>query len=89
LRATLQVSEFNEVAPNDKERFRDSVIGQLGSSVPVELRVGDEKIFLSAGGEQNIVAWFDDFGFYALSVRGDYPFPRTMIRKLLSMEILG
>jgi hypothetical protein len=89
LRATLQVSEFNEVAPNERERFRDSVIGQLGTSVPIELRVGEEKLFLAAGGEQNIYAWFDDHGFYALSVRSDYPFPRTMVRKLLGLEILA
>jgi hypothetical protein len=89
LRATLQVSEFNDVAPNERERFRDSVIGQLGTSVPVELRVGDDKLFLAAGGEQSIYAWFDELGFYALSVRSDYPFPRTMVRKLLNMEILS
>jgi hypothetical protein len=89
LRATLQVSEFNDVAENEKKRFRDSVIGQLGSSVPVELRVGDEKLYLAAGGEQSIYAWFDDHGFYAMSVRSDYPFPRTMVRKLLALEILS
>jgi hypothetical protein len=89
LRATLQIGKFNDVAENDKERFRDSIIGQLGSSVPLELRMGKKKVFVAAGGEQNIYTWFDDLGFYALSVRSDYPFPRTMVRKLLNLEILA
>jgi hypothetical protein len=89
LRATLQIGRFNDVAENEKKRFRDAIIGQLGQSVPIELRVGTEKVFLAAGGEQNIYTWFDDLGFYALSVRSDYPFPRTLVRKLLDLEILA
>jgi len=89
LRATLQIGRFNDVAENEKERFRDAIIGQLGQSVPIELRVGTEKVFLAAGGEQNIYTWFDSLGFYALSVRSDYPFPRTLVRKLLALEVLS
>lgn len=88
LRATLQIGRFNDVAPNELERFRDSIIGQLGASVPIELRVGDDRVFLAAGGEQSVYTWFDDEGFYALSVRSDYPFPRTMVRRLVGIDIL-
>jgi hypothetical protein len=89
LRATLQVGRFNDVAEQDKARFRDGIIGQLGSSVPVTLKVGDGTVYLSTGSDQNIFSWFDDAGFYVLSIRSDYPFPRTMMRKLLESDLLA
>jgi hypothetical protein len=88
LRATLQVGRFNAVADQKKQDFQDDVIGQLGSSVPIPLRVGDRTVHLATGSDQNIFSWFDEKGFYVLSVRSDYPFPRTMMRRLLKMELL-
>ncbi len=88
LRATLQVGRFNDVATQQKADFQDDVIGQLGASVPTKLRVGERTVYLSTGSDQNIFSWFDDRGFYVLSVRSDYAFPRTMMRKLLDMELL-
>ncbi len=88
LRATLQVGRFNDVAEQEKQRFRDAIVGQLGSSVPVKLRVGLKEVYLSTGSDQNIFSWFDDLGFYVLSIRSDYPFPRTLLRRLLEMELL-
>lgn len=88
LRATLQVGRFNDVADQKKTTFQNAIIGQLGSSVPIKLRVGDRTVYLATGSDQNIFSWFDDKGFYVLSVRSDYAFPRTMMRKLLKMELL-
>lgn len=88
LRATLQVGRFNDIADSNKSDFKDDVIGQLGASVPIALRVGDRTVYLASGSDQNIFSWFDDKGFYVLSVRSDYAFPRTMMRKLLKMELL-
>jgi hypothetical protein len=88
LRATLQVGAFNDVAPAQKAHFRDAIVGQLGSSVPVELRLSRQRVFLSAGTEQNIFSWFDPKGFYVLSVRGDYPFSRTLVRRLVELHPL-
>ena len=88
LRATLQVGRFNDVADQKKTAFQNSIIGQLGSSVPIPLRVGDRTVHLATGSDQNIFSWFDDKGFYVLSIRSDYPFPRTMMRRLLKMELL-
>jgi hypothetical protein len=88
LRATLQVGRFNAVAEPDEARFRNQVIAGLGSTVPEELRLGKERVYLTSGNEQNIFAWFDDEGFYVLSVRNDYPFPRTLLRRLVTADIL-
>lgn len=87
LRATIQVGRFNDVADQDKARFRDGIIGQLGSTVPVKLRIDERTVYLSTGSDTNIFSWFDDVGFYVLSIRSDYAFPRTLLRKLLDMEL--
>lgn len=88
LRGTLQVGRFNEVAEPDRKRFRDAIIAQLGSTVPLQLRVGEDDVWLTSGTEQNIFTWFDEKGFYVLSVRSDYAFPRSLLRKLLETELL-
>ncbi len=88
LRATLQIGRFNDVAEPERKRFRDGIIAQLGSTVPFQLRIGDRDVWLTSGTEQNIFSWFDPDGFYVLSVRGDYSFPRTLLRRLLEARIV-
>lgn len=88
LRATLQVGRFNDQARPEDARFRRGIIGNLGSSVPEELRVGETIVHLSTGNEQSIYAWFDEQALYVLSIRDDYLFPRTMLRRLTEMRIL-
>lgn len=88
LRATLQVGRFNDVAEPRRRRFRDAIIAQLGSTVPLQLRVGNDDVWLTSGTEQSIFTWFDEQGFYVLSVRSDYSFPRTLLRRLLETDLL-
>lgn len=88
LRGTLQIGRFNDVAEPERRRFRDAIIAQLGSTVPLQLRVGERDVWLTSGTEQNIFTWFDPKGFYVLSVRSDYSFPRSLLRRLLETEIL-
>jgi hypothetical protein len=88
LRGTLQVGRFNEVAEPQRRRFRDAIIAQLGSTVPIQLRVGEDDVWLTSGTEQSIFTWFDSQGFYVLSVRSDYAFPRSLLRRLLESQLL-
>jgi hypothetical protein len=88
LRATVQVGRFNEVAEQQRSRFRDAIIAQLGSTVPVQLHVGDRDVWLTSGTDQSIFSWFDTKGFYVLSVRSDYQFPRSLLRRLLETQLL-
>ena len=88
LRATLQIGRFNKVAKPNQSRFRDAVIAQLGSTIPVRIRVGQTDVWLSAGTDQSIYTWFGADSFYVMSVRSDYPFPRTLLRKLLDTKLL-
>ena len=88
LRGSLQVGRFNKEAKPDQGRFRDAVIAQLGSTIPVRLRVGKTNVWLSQGTDQSIYTWFSGSAFFVLSVRSDYPFPRTLLRKLVGHEVL-
>jgi hypothetical protein len=89
LRATLQVGRFNKVASPQKSKFRDAIIGQLGSTVPIRLRVGQSDVWLSSGSDQSVFSWFSGNAFYVLSVRSDYPFQRTLLRKLMDASVLS
>ena len=89
LRATLQVGRFNKVASPQQSKFRDAIIGQLGSTVPIRLRVGNSDVWLSSGSDQSVFSWFSGNAFYVLSVRSDYPFQRTLLRELMDAEVLG
>jgi hypothetical protein len=84
LRGTLQVGHFNKVATPQKLKFRDAIIAQLGSTVPVRLRVGTSDVWLSSGTDQAVYTWFSGDSFYVLSVRSDYPFQRTLLRDLMA-----
>lgn len=88
LRATLQVGRFGPLADPDDPEFRAQVIGNLGATVPEEIRVGDETVFLTAGNEQNIFAWLEDDALLVLSIRNDYPFPRTLLRRLAEADLV-
>ena len=88
LRATLQVGRFGVIADPGDPGFRADVIGNLGSALAEEIRVGDQIIFLTTGNEQNIFAWFEDDAFLVLSIRNDYGFPRTLLRKLVEGDLI-
>lgn len=89
LRATIQIGRFNDVAEPQRQRFRNAIVAQLGATVPTQLKVGDHIVYLTTGSEQSIFSWFDDEGFYVLSVRSDYGFPRSLLRRLVETQLLA
>ena len=86
LRATLQVSHLNSVARPRSDAFRRSIINLMGTSTPLELRIGDTKVFNTSGNKQALFVWFEGRGFYVLSVHQDYPFPRTLLREVVKID---
>ncbi len=88
LRATLEIGVFNKLAPATKADFRSTIIGGLGGSVPIQLRMGQTSVYLATGADQNLFTWFDDKAFYVLSMRSDFPFQRTLLRDLVNTRIV-
>lgn len=83
LKATLQISRFNDQAEVGKASFRSQVLNRVGNTVPLEFRVDDQRVFITSGNSQTIAVWFRGKELRILSVRADYPFPRTLLRELI------
>ncbi len=86
LQATLQVTRFNADARVDDPDFRHSVVSQIGGSVPREVRLGADAVFLTRGTKQSLSAWFRGRHLMVLAVREDYLRPRALLRETLKIQ---
>jgi hypothetical protein len=87
LKATLQVARFNRLARPDDASFRGEIIGVLGGQRPFEITIGDKTVNATTGTGQSIFSWFGGRGMFVLSVQQDYPFPRTLLRRLVERDL--
>ena len=87
LQATLQVSRFDDKARYHDPDFRQSVLLQIGSTVPRAFRMGDQTVYLSTGRRQNVVIWFKDKYLFVLSTREEFGRPRTLLREAIDLEL--
>ena len=86
LEGTLQIGRFRRGAPAGAIAFQRKIAGQVGTSVPVEQRVGGTTVFVSRAKRLNIVAWFRDSHVFILSMREEYQAPKGLIREALRIE---
>jgi hypothetical protein len=86
VQATLQVSRFNDGADIDADKFRQTVVNQIGSSAPKTVRLGGETVYLTTGTKQSIGVWFKGRHLFVLATRADYDEPRTLLRKALEIQ---
>jgi hypothetical protein len=84
--ATLQVSRFNDGADVEDDKFRQTVVNQIGSTAPRTVRLGGETVYLTTGTKQSIGVWFKDRYLFVLATRADYDEPRTLLRKALEIN---
>ena len=87
LQATLQVSRFDDTARYQDRDFRQSVLLQIGSTVPRSFRMGDQTVYLSTGRRQNVVIWFKGKHLFVLSTREEFGRPRTLLREAINLEL--
>lgn len=87
LQATLQVSRFSDEARFKDPEFRQSVLQQIGSTVPRSFRMGDQTVYLSTGKSQNVVIWFKDKYLFVLSAREEFGRPRTLLRESIDLDL--
>ncbi len=87
LRATFQVARFNGLARPEEKKFRNEIIGLVGSSDPQEIRVNDTIVYSTAGNQQQVYLWFKGNGYFVLSVHQDFEFPRTLLRRVVTLPI--
>ena len=84
--ATLQVSRFNDGADVKADKFRQTVVNQIGSSAPRTVRLGGSTVYLTTGTKQSIGVWFKGRYLFVLATRADYDEPRTLLRKALEIK---
>jgi len=86
VQATLQVSRFNDGADVEADKFRQTVVNQIGSSAPRTVRLGGSTVYLTTGTKQSIGVWFKGRYLFVLATRADYDEPRTLLRKALEIQ---
>ncbi len=87
LQASLQVNRFNRAArPNDRA-FRESIVATIGGTNPISLRVDDEPVYATTEAEQIVFVWFEGGGMFVLNVQKAFPFPRTLLRRLIELDL--
>lgn len=86
VKATLQVSKFNDDADYDSSGFRRALVNQIGGSNPRLVHLGDESVFLTTGTKQRIFVWFDGVYMFLLAVRDDFDRPRGLLRAALEVK---
>jgi hypothetical protein len=84
--ATLQVSRFNDGAGFEEDKFRQTVVNQIGSSAPKTVRLGPHTVYLTTGTKQSIGVWFKGRHLFVLATRADYDEPRSLLRQALEIE---
>ncbi|MGH7858203.1 MAG: hypothetical protein ACREQY_12840 [Candidatus Binatia bacterium] len=87
LQATLQVSRFNSLARPGDADFRGSIIATVGSTRPRALTVSDRTVYATSAASQDVFVWFTRNGMFVLSISNDFPFPRTLLRRTLDLEL--
>jgi hypothetical protein len=87
LQATIQVSRFNDNADADSPKFRRTLLSQVGGSVPKQVIVGDDTVYLTTGTKQTIAVFFRGRTMVVLAIREDYDQPRTLTREALGLEV--
>lgn len=86
LQATLQIGRFaNDVDAADED-FQATLLAAIGGAGVKELRMGENRVWLSTGDRQQIAVWFTADDVYILSTRDDYEFPRSLLRAALEVR---
>jgi hypothetical protein len=87
LQSTLQVSKFSKDAKYTTRKFKQAIIGQIGTTVPKQARMGDRTVYVTTGKKQSVVIWFTGPYVMVLSSREDFTGARNLLRTLLDVKL--
>lgn len=85
LEATLEFGRFRSSAPVSSVSFQRSIAQQLGTTVPVEQRLGGVAVYLAKAKSLTLAAWFSGRQLTILSIRTGYVTPKSLIRSALDL----
>jgi hypothetical protein len=87
LEATLQVSKFSKSAKYTTQKFRQAIIGQIGTTLPKAARMAGRTVYVTTGKHQSVVVWFTGPYVLVLSSRDDFTESRNLLRTLLDVNL--
>lgn len=86
LKATLQVSRFNEAAKPESAKFRGSVLNRIGGARPRRFRMGETDVHFTTATKQTLAVWFKGDYLFVLAARDDFNRPRSLVREALQVQ---
>ena len=86
LEATLQIGRFAKGVDTHRRAFRSALLATIGGGTAKQLRMGNEKVYLTAGDRQSVAVWFRDPYLFILSSREDYKYPRSLLRQAMALQ---
>lgn len=85
LQATLQVGRFTGEARYRTTKFRRSLANRVGNGSAHDVRMGDQRLWLTSGDRQSIAIWFRGDYVFILSSREEYAASRALLREALEI----
>jgi hypothetical protein len=85
LQATFQVSRFVPGANYSSDKFRLTIVDEIGTQLPISVIVGGQPVYLTSGDRQHIAIWFKGPYLFVLATRQDYMTARDLLRQLLTV----
>jgi hypothetical protein len=86
LKATLQISTFNDEAKIDR-KFRLAVVDQIGATKPRSFRMGDDTVYLTSSKRQGVAIFFRPRSFVVLSTLDTFDQGRSLLREILELDL--
>lgn len=83
LRGTLQVGKLVPDAEPRSREFQRLVVARIGQAGARRRVVGDTSLWVTVSNEQALYIWFRPQHVLILSVAGDFPKPRALLREAL------
>ena len=87
VKATLQVSEFNDTSKSSSPKFRSILVHRIANGTPVVVRVGKTLVYLARAAKQSVAVWFDQRYFLVLTTRIDFDHPRALLRSAVEVSL--
>jgi hypothetical protein len=86
LQATLEIARFRSSAPWRSGDFQLSIVGHIGSSVPIVVRAGSQPVYVTTSKGLTLAVWFKDGYLVTLAIRRSYAQPKELLRRSLEIN---
>ena len=87
LQGTLELAHFKAGTPWTTDTFQRAIAEQMGSAVPLVVRLSGRPVYVSSSRGVILAAWFKSGYMVILTIRRSYDHPKTLIRAALEVSL--